>query len=256
MFEINTPLINATITSTGGGNIINWNLKQYETWENNLVSIVDSTIENGLKFSFQSEEGNFINVDNYNFFTEQEQKNIELSETDKFSLRFFLQFKESLVEKIYTFYGDYYHIDLQIKVTNSHSLFLNNEYQFGWKNGLPSNEENIVEDYTYGEAYSSMGGELEGYDLDSEGESDAANYNGKTEWVAMRMKYFLTAVIPDNIETVGVSFSGEGVQTEKVVERRYTALINVVSEENYMNHIGLQPIVIYQLLSYGTTIVE
>ncbi len=236
VFEINTPLINTTITSTGGGNIINWNLKQYETWENNLVSIVDSTIENGLKFSFQSEEGLFINVDNYNFFTEQEQKIIELSETDKFSLRFFLQFKESLIEKIYTFYGNSYHIDIQIKVTNSHDLFLNNEYQFGWKNGLPSNEENIVEDYTYGEAYSSMGGELEGYDLDSEGESEVANYNGKTEWVAMRMKYFLTAVIPENIETVGVSFSGEGIKTEKVVERRYTALINAISEENYMNH--------------------
>lgn len=234
--KISTPLINAEITSLGGGNIISWNLNNYETWENNLVSIVDPTLENGLKFSFQSEEGEFIYVDKYNFFTEQELENVELSETDKFSIRYFLQFKESLIEKIYTFYGDSYHIDLQIKVTNSHSLFLNNEYQFGWKNGIPSNEENIVEDFTYGEAYASMGGELEGYDLDSEGEAESADYNGKTEWIAMRMKYFLTAVIPDKIETVGVSFSGEGVQTEKVVERKYTALINVISEDNYMNH--------------------
>ena len=31
---------------------------------------------------------------------------------------------------------------------------------------------NIVEDYTYSEAYANMGGEFESYEIDSEGESD------------------------------------------------------------------------------------
>ena len=36
-------------------------------------------------------------------------------EDDKISLRFYLNIKESTIEKIYTFYGNTYHIDLQIK---------------------------------------------------------------------------------------------------------------------------------------------
>lgn len=235
-FIINTPLIKTKISSFGGGKILSWNLKQYDTWENNLVSIVKPDYGNGLKFSFQSEEGEFVNVDNYNFFTEKIQSSIEIKENEQFKIRFYINLNESLIEKIYTFYGNSYHVDLQILVTNSMGLFLNNEYQFGWQKGLPSNEENITEDFTYSEAYASMGGELETYDLDSEGESAPENYNGKTDWVAVRMKYFLAAVIPNDLQTIGVSFSGEGVKTEEVIERKYTTLINTLAKENYIDH--------------------
>ena len=231
-----TPLVEAKISSKGGGNFINWKLMEYDTWEEKKVSIINEEFQNGLKMSFQIEEGNYIDLNQYNFNVENSGQEYILTPDDKISLRFVLNIKESTIEKIYTFYGNAYHIDVQIKISNAQSLLLNNEYQFGWTNGLPSNEINVVEDYTYSEAYASMGGELETYELDSEGAAESKDYNGNIDWVGLRMKYFLAAVVPDNVKTTGVSFSGRGEKTDKTVLRKYNTYINTEIETNDISH--------------------
>lgn len=235
--EIITPLIETTVSSKGGGNIINWKLMNYNTWEKNQVSIVNEDFQNGLKMTFQAESGEYVDLNQYNFNLDKTQNKYSLKEDETISLRFYLNFKESLIEKIYTFYGDKYHTTVQIRISNATNLLLNNEYQFGWTNGLPSNEINIVEDYTYSEAYASMGGELENYEIDSEGTADPKDYNGKIDWVGLRMKYFLAAVVPINIKTTGVLFSGEGEKADKTVLRKYNTYINTEIESNEVNHI-------------------
>jgi YidC/Oxa1 family membrane protein insertase len=234
--EIITPIIEAKISSMGGGNFINWRLMEYGTWQNERVSIINEEFDNGLKLSFQSEEGDFIDLNQYNFEVEISNKKYVLAENDKMSIRFFLEIKESTIEKIYTFYGAAYHVDLQIKISNAQNLLLNNEYQFGWYGGLPSNELNIVEDYTYSEAYANMGGEFESYEISNEGEADPIDYNGNIDWIALRMKYFLAAVVPQKIKTTGVSYSGEGVKSAKTVLRKYNTFINAETGENDMDH--------------------
>ncbi len=186
--EIITPLVEAKISSKGGGNFIYWRLMEYNTWEEKQVSIINEEFQNGLRMSFQTESGDYVDLNQYNFNVENAGLEYIITPDDKLSLRFFLTFKESLIEKIYTFHGNAYHIDVQIKISNANNLLLNNEYQFGWTNGLPSNEINIVEDYTYGEAYASMGGELEAYEIDSEGKAEPKDYNGNIDWVGLRMK--------------------------------------------------------------------
>ena len=236
IIQIITPLIEAKISSMGGGNFINWKLMEYDTWEDKKVSIINEEFNNGLKLSFQSEEGSFVDVNQYNFNVEISNQKYILAQEDKISLRFYLKIKESTIEKIYTFYGDAYHVDLHIKISNAQNLLLNNEYQFGWYGGLPSNELNIVEDYTYSEAYANMGGEFESYEIDSEGEADSKNYNGNIDWIALRMKYFLAAVVPQKVKTTGVSYSGEGINSEKTIIRKYNTFINAEAVENEMNH--------------------
>jgi YidC/Oxa1 family membrane protein insertase len=51
--------------------------------------------------------------------------------------------------------------------------------------------------------------------------------NGNTEWIAVRTKYFLAAIIPGRVKTKGVNFGGYGVKIGDVIERRYTAELNV-----------------------------
>ena len=237
IIQIITPLIEAKISSMGGGNFINWKLMEYDTWENKKVSIINEEFNNGLKLSFQSEEGSFVDINQYNFNAENSNQKYILAQEDKISLRFYLKIKESTIEKIYTFYGDAYHVDLQIRISNAQNLLLNNEYQFGWYGGLPSNELNIVEDYTYSEAYANMGGEFESYEIDSEGEADSKDYNGNIDWIALRMKYFLAAVVPQKVKTTGVSYSGEGINSEKTVLRKYNTFINAEAVESEMNHV-------------------
>ena len=234
--KIVTPLIETELSSKGGGNFIYWHLLGYDTWEEKKVSIINEDFQNGLRMSFQAESGEYIDLNQYKFNLDSELTEYKLDQQDKKSFRFSLNYKESLIEKIYTFYGDAYHIDVQIKISNANTLLLNNEYQFGWTNGLPSNEINISEDYTYSEAYARMGGENESYEIDSEGEADKAELNGKIEWIAVRMKYFLTAVVPQNVNTTGVLFSGEGEQTEKAVLRKYNAYINTEVQNSSISH--------------------
>jgi len=235
-FEIITPLVEAKISSKGGGNFINWRLMQYNTWEEKQVSIINEEFQNGLRMSFQAESGEYVDLNQYNFNVDNDGQEFRLSDDETKSLRFYINFGESTIEKIYTFYGNAYHIDVQIKISNATNLLLNNEYQFGWTNGLPSNEVNVVEDYTYSEAYAWMGGETENYELDSEGEADKEDFNGTIDWVAVRMKYFLAAVVPENVRTNGVSFSGEGVKSEKTVLRKYNVYLNSETETNDVNH--------------------
>ena len=234
--EIITPLVEAKISSKGGGNFINWKLMEYDTWENKQVSIINEEFQNGLRMSFQTESGEYVDLNQYNFNVENAGQEYLLTPEDNISLRFYLNFKESIIEKIYTFYGNAYHVDVQIKISNATNLLLNNEYQFGWTNGLPSNEINIVEDYTYSEAYAWMGGETESYEIDSEGEAEKEDFNGTIDWVAVRIKYFLAAVVPENVKTTSVSFSGEGVKSEKTVLRKYNAYLNSEIETNNVNH--------------------
>jgi YidC/Oxa1 family membrane protein insertase len=118
-------------------------------------------------------------------------------------------------------------------MSDARELLLNDDYEIGWQKGLPSNEINMVEDYTYSEAYAQMGGELEGYEIDSEEKSKPQPINGTVEWIAIRTKYFLTSLIPENVNTSGVVFGGEGVKVGDVLNRRYnTSLVTTVTEDN------------------------
>jgi YidC/Oxa1 family membrane protein insertase len=257
--EIITPLVEAKISSKGGGNFLHWRLMEYGTWEDKQVSIVNEEFKNGLRMSFQTESGEYVDLNQYNFNTENAGVEYIITPEDKLSLRFYLNFKESLIEKIYTFYGNAYHVDVQIKISNANSLLLNNEYQFGWTNGLPSNEINIVEDYTYSEAYAWMGGETESYEIDSEGETENVDYNGTIDWVAVRMKYFIAAVVPENVKTTGVSFSGEGEKSEKTVIRKYNAYLNLETETNDVSHnyqVYMGPMDYSVLSEYDNTVDE
>jgi YidC/Oxa1 family membrane protein insertase len=70
-----------------------------------------------------------------------------------------------------------------------------------------------------------MGGELEDFSIDSEERIRPVPINGQTDWIAIRTKYFLSAIIPTEGRTSGAIFAGEGVQINDVIQRRYTTSI-------------------------------
>jgi YidC/Oxa1 family membrane protein insertase len=231
-FEIESPLYSTKISNRGGGQIKYWYLAQYDTWLEEPVNIVNEYLSNGLNIYFLSVNGERVNFDEIYFHTDyKSSQKIVLNEEDQFQITFYIQVNGSRIKKQLTFFANYYHIDLAISIEKPENILLNNEYQIGWINGLPANEENIVEEYTYSEAYSSMGDELENYTIDDE-EEKPETFIGNTDWIAVRTKYFLSAIIPRNAKAEGVSFSGVGVQSEKVLERRYNVFMNVNNAAN------------------------
>jgi YidC/Oxa1 family membrane protein insertase len=225
--EIKTPLIKAKISSQGGGNFEQWDMNEYDTWEGNSARIIDwAMLQNGTGITFTLVTGERVNISQYNFELEGSvPAKIELGEDDSYTFRYSLDLENTKVQKNITIYGNSYHIDMDLTVLGASSLLLNNDYEISWFNGLPSNENNISEEYTYSESYASMGGELESFDIDSEERFRPVSMNGQTDWIAIRTKYFLSAILPVEVKTSGAIFAGEGVKINDVVQRRYDTSI-------------------------------
>jgi YidC/Oxa1 family membrane protein insertase len=225
--DIQTPLISAKISSQGGGNFEYWFLNEYDTWEGNSAKIIDwATLQNGTDITFTTITGERVNLSNYNFELEgSAPEKIELGIEDSYTFRYFLELENTKIQKNITIHGNSYHIDLDLTVMGAKSLLLNDDYEISWINGLLSNENNISEDYTYSETYASMGGELESFDIDSEEKIRPVPINGQTDWIAVRTKYFLAAILPTEVQTSGAIFAGEGVMINDVIQRRYNTTI-------------------------------
>jgi len=230
--SIETPLISAVISNRGGGKIISWQLKKYKQGENGLVRIVDDRMNNGPAITFISVDGVYTNLNDFLFFrTDGKGNDITLVENEKITFSFFLTMQGSRIKKDFTVYGNRYHADMDIDFQNSQHLLLNGDYEIEWENGLPSNEQNKVDDYSYSEAYASMGGEIETYSISSEEKGEEKTYNGTIDWIGIRTKYFLSSIIPIEDKTTGVTFSGFGVKTDDILVPKYNPSINV----NYRN---------------------
>jgi YidC/Oxa1 family membrane protein insertase len=242
--NIETPLIRARISNISGGKIIYWYLKKYDTWLKEPVRIIDESFNNGPSINFLTVDGKKINLDNYSFFPKNENiDNIVLNNGENYSFTYYIEINNVKVERVMTFYSDSYHIDVKVNISTPKQLLLNNEYQFGWINGLISNEENIEEEFTYSEAYSSMGDEIEDFDIDSEGEIDSKTLIGNTDWIAIRTKYFLCAIVPIETKTLGVTFGGKGIKSDDVLHKKYDAHLNISktssdSPDSYIIYMG------------------
>ncbi len=225
--EIKTPLITAKISSRGGGTFEHWYLNEYDTWEGDLAKLIDyDQLANGTGLTFTAVDGERVNLNNYQFEIEVSvPNNIDLGPDESYTFHYYIDMENVKIQKNITIYGNSYHIDLELIVFGAKNLLLNDDYEISWINGLPSNEINISEEYTYSESYASMGGELESFDIDSDEQFRPVSMNGKTEWIAIRTKYFLSAIIPTNVKTSGAIFAGEGVKINDIIHRRYNTSI-------------------------------
>jgi YidC/Oxa1 family membrane protein insertase len=236
--------IKAIVSNKGGGSICEWSLKKYDTWQKIPVKIVDQHLNNGITIEFLSTDGEQVALDKYNFQTQElSDKHIILQEDDSYTLSYSLPFKDNVIEKKLIFYGKGNHFDLQFRQKNAGQILLRDEYRLGWINGLPSNERNQKDDYSYSEAYVSMGNESESYTIDSEAEAKEQVYNGKTDWIAVRTKYFISAIIPLEVNTTGAVFSGRGIKVGEILERRYNVALNSMLDpgkpsDNYRIYLG------------------
>ncbi len=225
--EIHTPLISGKISSKGGGTFEQWYLNGYQTWEGHHAKIIDHTsLENGVDIILTTISGERLNLNDYKFNIEGSVPElIELGPEDTYTFKYQMALQNTTIQKNITVYGNSYHFDLELIVLGAKNLLLNDDYEVSWINGLPSNEKNISEDYTYSESYARMGGELENFNIDSEEKVKPAPINGQTDWIAIRTKYFLSAVIPTDVQTSGAVFAGEGIKINDIIERRYNTSI-------------------------------
>lgn len=186
--------------SNYGGGLKKYTIKNYETWDNKPLQLVDWKKGKELHLLFTSKEGKLINTKNLVFESDYpEWKKVELGSDTTFKLVYTLNITPDGSEKIsktYTFFRNQYEFDVEYEFKNPVKFISDNKYQVVWESSLNMTEFRSDQEVTYEEAFAYMGGELETLDANAENEEFKGDFNGTTDYVSLRTKYFGLFIIP------------------------------------------------------------
>lgn len=202
---IETELYEVVVSSGGGGSILSFSFKNYFDHDSQRVNLINGLNQENLSIRFKDLDGESINLSEpWEYTSSFSGGAIYEAETLVFSTSIS---PGKSIEKTLTFHPDTYTIDISVNTTDISDQIFAGVYSLGWYGGLTSTEENLTDDQIYFMSYVYQGGELVDLKV-GQGESDVQNFNGATDWVAVRTKYFITSLIPDNPSNVASASMG------------------------------------------------
>ena len=231
---VSTNLYDLTISNKNGGAFTNFNLYKYQDHNDNLVNLIDNDNSNNMVIGFVSIDGDKILLDE-NWSMVDNISSLSLERGQK-SLTFKTNFSNQTITKKYTFYADTYNIDVDVEFENPSQFISRNQYTLNWNGGMPATEKNLSNDYLFFEGYASLGGERMG-SKPKKGKSTVENQNGSTLWSAIKTKYFISAIIP-NEPGIGAQVESE-LNNEKPI---YNTEITQSSNSNNRFTLYLGPL--------------
>lgn len=195
--------------STKGGNIHKVFLKKFNNWysrgENdesyykNSVQLINYSLGNAYDLSFVTTDGKAVSTGDYIFETDATQSPLLLENKDSLIVTFKLTFSEGrYVQKRYIFYKNRYKFRSNIDLVGMNNMISNNTYDIVWGTGIRAVEENSVNETNYSNSSVYYGDEQVIIDASSFDETEAEDFNGRIDWVAVRNKYFAAIIIPNN----------------------------------------------------------
>ncbi len=254
-FIIDTDIIHAVVSNKGGGTLKEFTLKKFETYDSSYVNFIKDQFKNNEYFAFISRSGQTIDTKDILYKTDNSDSKTIIPKGQSYTLNFYFYFQGSKVSKKITFYGDRYHFDVQVSFENPDKILLNNQFQIGWKNGMPLTEASLREDNSYSKAYVYMAEDLEDYKIEKEGTQKPLNLTGSASWLAVKTKYFLTGVINEDKSNIidGVILGGKGIKIKDIVHGLYDVTFNVRYNQKGNNTFRyyLGPLDYFQLKKYG-----
>lgn len=196
--------------TTKGGLIRRWELKDYKTWDQNKVELIDGRHGGDLSLLFTTTDGKLINTRNL-FFSGKlpNWRRVVLKGEDSFSFQLELEPEPGKkIIKEFVFTNGKYSLEVDFKMSNMQSVIANYEYQITWETGLRYAERNSVDESNFAKAFAYSGGELTEADAASVGEVVKKEINGSTSWVSTRTKYFAVALLPEEGKCQGAYLEG------------------------------------------------
>jgi len=225
--------------SNYGGGLKKYTIKNYETWDNKPLQLVDWKKGKELHLLFTSKDGVSINTKDLVFDADYtEKKKVNINSDGNFKLNYVLNISEDSTEKIiktYTFFTDMYEFDVTYEFYNTAKFIADNKYQVVWESSLNMTEFRSDQEVTFSEAFAYMGGELETLDATSLGESYKGDFNGNTDYVSLRNKYFGLFIIPKDKKGNGAYLSGymEALKDEGSRENYSIAVKMDIEDDKY-----------------------
>jgi YidC/Oxa1 family membrane protein insertase len=195
VITIDTDLFTAKVASNGGS-LIEFTLKDYMKWDKVPTQLVKER-KGQLYLTFRSDYGQEIDSrDLYFDFYEADSDSYAISGNQELALKAKMQLKNGgYIEKVFTFKGDAYDFDCDIVLDGMQGYVPKSGFDFCWSGGLAHQEYNSVGESQNSNAIVSRYNKIEEMkNPDEEGEGET--HQGMINYVAMKIKYFGMAIIP------------------------------------------------------------
>ena len=188
---IESDLYIAKLSSVAGGSVLSYKIKEHLSPDSAYVDLVTTENRNNLLISFRGVDGDIINLQS-GWVQQDAPDSAYLINPETIS--YTNRIGEKTITKTITLYPDDFIMDIEIDVSSVSDDILGGAFLFSWLGGLPTTEKDTITEKTYFGAYLYQGGELLDIKAGS-GESFKNEYKGQTDWVAIRTKYFVTALL-------------------------------------------------------------
>ncbi|MBC8467038.1 MAG: membrane protein insertase YidC [Candidatus Marinimicrobia bacterium] len=201
---IETDLYDAVVSSRGGGSFLSFSFKNYFDHDSQQVDLINGINKENLSIWYKNLDGDAVHLNNNWRMSGFRGGLVSREEILVFTTELS---SGKTISKTLTFYPDSYIIDIDIDTKSASDQFFSGVYSLGWKGGLTTTEKNIQDDLVYFKSYVFQGGELEDMKV-KKGDVESTSFNGATDWVAIRTKYFITAFIPEKANQVASASIG------------------------------------------------
>ncbi len=238
---VRTSLYEIEFTNLGAGPA-KYTLLGHNTWDQEPVQMIMDTTRSAYSLGFLSFQNYNIETDQLLFEPLFDEEEIEVNGSGSQELTYQLDFGDgSRLLYTYTFYGDQYRYDLEIRFEEMQSYISDMNVDFGFRSPLNLTELDKKQDATNAAAYIFAGGELEKLQRLEEGSAEM-NVRGNIDWVSTRTRFFGQYIKPtsgSNGATIMVDITGSIDNPTTIHHYQSTVQSNILNS----------PVLTYELYS-------
>ncbi|TLU88594.1 MAG: membrane protein insertase YidC [Chlorobium sp.] len=207
LLKLENDLFRATLSSKGA-TLKSLVLKKHLDGNRKPFDLVTNGSKGALSLLFQTREGKKIDTRDLYFSSVTADTLHTITGQQTYTVSYHLDVAPGqAVDITYLFSGQSYKVDYDVKLTGFASELAGNEYQLQWDGGLAYSELNRKDESMNALSSAYLGGSLVKLDASKENQLYREEESGEAKWVAVRNKYFVSALIPQG-RTSGIYLEG------------------------------------------------
>ncbi|AAM71254.1 MAG TPA: membrane protein insertase YidC [Chlorobaculum sp.] len=204
---VSNDLFTATLSSKGA-TLKSLVLKKHLDGNRKPFNLISASDKGALSMLFLSSDGKKIDTRDLYFRSLDAKTTETVTGKEKLSVSYVLDVDATRsIQITYTFTGDSYVVDYDLKLNGFGSSIAGNEYQLDWDGGLNYSEKDQVDESHNAIASAYLGGSVVKLDAKDAKKTWQDEESGKAQWVAVRNKYFVAAIMPQRT-TDGIYLHG------------------------------------------------
>lgn len=257
LYTVSTPYYTAVFTNVGAGPA-SIQLTQYAKWDGTPVQMISDTTRSAYSLGFISTQNYNIETRSLVFSQSTPGGGITLSEGETTTLEYVFEPEPGKrLVYTYTLNAESYDFDLDVRFEGAQSFLSDRNLELSFVPRLSSTEKSRASEGTFKSAYVSMAGEMEQVIRSDAGREDKT-FNGETDWIASKTKFFTQIIKPDVKGTGAVVISElTGDATNEQTQHTYATTLrwrlgedNAASFHLYMGPLEYSKITAFEPAAY------